>query len=199
MRSLLILAALALVAQPAAAQTKAPAKPEAKPAAKADPAKPAAAKPAAPKPPAPKPTPRIAFDARDPDSLAGLLSSMQAKATVKAKTTNSVSLDITTPGGGFGAQFVDCDAGGKSCQGLAFSTAFERTGVTLAHVNMFNRTQIACRAYLGEDNKPNVMYSAMLTSRLSSDEMKQHIGVWQGCLALFNEFTADPVRFITRG
>jgi len=33
----------------------------------------------------------------------------------------------------------------------------------------------------------------MITSRLSADEMKQHIGVWQGCLALFNEFSADPV------
>lgn len=197
MRTLVLTVALALAAAPAMAQTKPAAKAEAKPAAKPA-AKPDAPKPAA-KPPAPKPaTPKIAFDARDPDALITLLGTMQAKATVKAKTNHSVSLDVTTPGGGFGAQFVDCDASGKGCQGVAFSTAFERTGVTLAHVNMFNRTQIACRAYLTDDNKPNVMYSAMITSRLSSDEMKQHIGAWQGCLALFNEFTADPVRFISR-
>jgi hypothetical protein len=186
MRILALIAALALAA-PAAAQTKPPAKAEAKPAAKA-PAKPAAAKPA----------PKIAFDARDPQALVTLLAGMQAKATVKSKTPTSVSLDVVTPGGGFGAQFVDCDASGKACQGVAFSTAFQRTGVTLAHVNMFNRTQIACRAYLTDDNRPNVMYSAMITSRLSADEMKQHIGVWQGCLALFNEFSADPVRFLAR-
>lgn len=188
MRSLLILALLALAA-PAGAQTT-PTKPAA--------AKPAAPKPATSKPAAPKAAPKIAFDARDPDALINLLSTMQARASVKAKTANSVSLDVKTPGGGFGAQFVDCDATGKGCQGLAFSTAFERTGVTLAHVNIFNRTQIACRAYLGDDNRPNVMYSAMITSRLSADEMKQHIGVWQGCLSIFNEFTADPVRFISR-
>jgi hypothetical protein len=183
MRILALTAALALAAAPAAAQTKAPAKPAAKQA-----AKPAAGRPA----------PKIAFDARDPQALVTLLAGMQAKATVKSKTPTSVSLDVATPGGGFGAQFVDCDASGKGCQGVAFSTAFQRTGVTLAHVNMFNRTQIACRAYLTDDNRPNVMYSAMITSRLSSDEMKQHIGVWQGCLALFNEFTADPVRFLAR-
>lgn len=182
MRIAVLIAALTLVGAPALAQTKAPAKPAAKPAAKA-----------APKAPA-----KPAFDARDPDALTGLLAGMDAKAEIGAKTDTSVALKVTTPGGGFGVQYVDCDAKGKACQGLAFSTSFERKGPNLAQLNMFNRSQIACRGFLTDDGKSHVMYSAMLTSRMNAEEMRQHIGVWQGCLALFGQFNADPVRFLAR-
>jgi hypothetical protein len=180
MRTVLLIAALALMAAPAVGQTKAP-----------------AAKTPAPKPAA-KPAPKPAFDARDPNTLVTLLAGMDAKAEVGAKTETSVALKVTTPGGGFGMQFVDCDAKGKACQGVAFSTSFERKSPNLAQLNMFNRTQIACRGFLTDDGKSHVMYSAMLTSRTNAEEMRQHIGVWQGCLSLFGQFNADPVRFLAR-
>lgn len=183
MRSLFLIAALALAAAPALAQTKAPA---AKPAAKASAAKPAAK----------SASPKAAFDVRDPAALVALLATMDAKAEVKSKTEGSVSLNVTTPGGAFGIQFVGCDAEGKACRMLAFSTGYERRGATLAQLNIFNRTQIACRGFLTDDGKSNVMYAAMLTQRITTEEMRQHIGVWQGCLATFGQFTADPVRFI---
>jgi hypothetical protein len=189
MRTYLLIAALMLAAAPALAQTKAPA---AKPAAKGPAAK------AAPKP-APKPAtaPREAFDAHDPGDLVKLLAGMGATAEIaKTKAEGSVSLNISTPGGAFGAQFVGCDAEGKACRMLAFSTGFERRGATLAQLNIFNRTEIACRGFLTDDGKSNVMYAALLTQRLTAEEMRQHIGVWQGCLSTFGQFTADPVRFI---
>lgn len=187
MRIAVLIAALAFIAQPVSAQTKAPA-------AKSQPAKAPAPKAAAK--PAPKPAAKPAFDARDPDALVALLAGMNAKAEVTGKTDSSVALRVTTPGGGFGAQFVDCDAKGKACQGLAFSTGFEKKGPTLAQLNIFNRTQIACRGFLTDDGKSHVMYSAMLTGRLTADEMRQHIGIWQGCLGLFAGFNADPIRYI---
>lgn len=157
----------------------------ASPAVAAEPAK------AAPKAPA-KPAAGAAFDARDPAALVGLLASMDAKATVATPDQGIVVLDIVTPGGKFGAQFVDCDAKGKACGMVAFSTAFERRGPTLQQINVFNRTQVACRGYLTEDGRSNVMYGAMLTARMPAAEMKQHLGVWQGCLSTFGRFNREP-------
>lgn len=173
MRIAVLAALLALAAPPALAQPK--------PAAKA---------------PAGKASAKAAFDARNPASLISLLTAMDAKAERGPTGDGSVTLKVSTPGGGFGAQFVGCDAKGEACRGVAFSTAFERRGATLAQLNMFNRTQIACRGFLTDDGRSNVMYSAMLTSRLSAEDMRQHLGIWQGCLVTFNQFTADPVRFL---
>lgn len=153
----------------------------ASPAMAAEPAKPTA-----------KPAAAAAFDARDPAALVGLLASMDAKATIEAPDSGVVVLDIVTPGGKFGAQFVDCDAKGKACGMVAFSTAFERRGPTLQQINVFNRTQVACRGYLTDDGRSNVMYGALLTARMPAAEMKQHLGVWQGCLSSFGRFNRDP-------
>ncbi|WP_312160155.1 hypothetical protein [Phenylobacterium sp.] len=149
----------------------------------------AAAEPAKPAPKAP------AFDARDPAALVGLLAAMDAKASVVSSGEGVAVLDIVTPGGKFGAQFVDCDAKGKACGMVAFSTAFERRGPTLAQINVFNRTQVACRGYLTDDGRSNVMYGAMLTARMPAAEMRQHLGVWQGCLSTFGRFNRDPQAF----
>ena len=176
MRALAVLIALACAAPAFAAE---PAKPAPKAAAK----------------PAPKPA-GGAFDARDPAALIGLLASMDAKATVLGANDGVVVLDIATPGGRFGAQFVDCDAGGKACGMVAFSTAFDRRGANLAQINVFNRSQVACRGYLTDDGRANVMYGAMVTARTSAAEMKQHLGVWQGCLSTFGRFNREPQAFL---
>ena len=168
MRALAALLALALAAPALAAG---PAKPSARPAASS------------------------AFDARDPAALVGLLATMDAKANVLGANNGVVVLDIATPGGKFGAQFVDCDANGKACGMVAFSTAFERRGATLAQINLFNRSQVACRGYLTDDGRANVMYGAMLSARTNAAEMKQHLGIWQGCLATFGRFNREPQAF----
>ena len=155
-----------------------------------------AAEPAKPAPkPAAKPAATGAFDARDPAALVGLLASMDAKASVVGGADGVVVLDIATPGGKFGAQFVDCDPQGKACGMVAFSTAFERRGANLAQINVFNRSQVACRGYLTDDGRANVMYGAMITARTNAAEMKQHLGVWQGCLSTFGSFNRDPTAF----
>ena len=61
------------------------------------------------------------FDVRDPASLITLLKTMDAKAEVARTEATVVFVNVTTPGGDFGAQYVDCDAKGKACRGLVLS------------------------------------------------------------------------------
>lgn len=153
----------------------------------------AAEKPAA-KPAAPPPS---GADARDPTALIGVLAGLGAKAELaKSPPAGKVQTDVQTPGGGFGLQFVDCDPKGKACHAVVFSTAFDRKGLTLTQINGFNRQAVVCRGFLGEDNRPNLAYAALLTARLNTDDLKQQVGVWQGCLADFAAFTADPTAFL---
>src|SRR3990167_2680494 len=118
-------------------------------------------------------------------AVANLLAGAGAKTESARGGEGQVAMKVVTPGGGFGMQFANCDAKGKACAGVAFSTGFDRQAPTLAHMNLFNRTQFACRGFTGEDGKPNVMYSTLLTSRMTAEDMKQHLGVWQGCLGAF--------------
>jgi hypothetical protein len=199
MRTLVLaLAALAVAstAQAASPAAKPAPKAEAKPAAKPD-AKPAttAAKPA----PAAPPGLKIAkFDARDPDSIVALLAALDAKAKVSRIENGQAFLEVTTPGGGFGAQMIGCDAKGKACHAIALFTAYEKKGVTLADINDFNRSQLACRGILAPDGRPSVMYATLVNLRMTAEEMKQHMGAWQGCLTSFSEFTRDPVAFLSQ-
>lgn len=185
------LAALALASSAQAAD--APAKPAAKPAA------PAAAKPAPTKPGAGAPPLKIAnFDARDPASIVALVAALGAKATITKNQDGQVFLTIATPGGDFGAQMIGCDDKGKACHAMAMFTAFERKGPTLAQINDFNRAQMSCRGILTPDGRPSVMYSTLLTLRATAEEMRQHMGVWQGCLNGFAEFARDPEAYLSR-
>ena len=158
----------------------------------------AAASAAAP-PPAKPPAKAASFDARDPAALIGLLKSTGAQAEVMRASAEEVVLKVETPGGGFGIQYVDCGGQRRACRALAFSTAFERKSVSLAQINDFNRGQIACRGFLAEDGAPNIAYAALLSQRMSAEELKLHVGAWQGCLATFSDFTRDPTAFLALG
>ncbi|WP_304171200.1 hypothetical protein [Phenylobacterium aquaticum] len=144
-------------------------------------------------------TPKVAVtDARDPAAMIAVLAAMGAKSTLAKSPAGKVLVTVETPGGGFGLQFVDCDPAGKACHGLAFSTAFDRKSPTFAQLNSFNRDQVVCRGVLGADGRPNIAYSTLLSSRMNADDLKDHIGVWQGCLATFVEFTDDPAAFVAK-
>lgn len=190
MRSLVLTLAVLSLAAPAHAAAP-PAKPAAKPAPK-------------PSTPASKPAAGAAqalkianFDARDPDRIIALLAAVGAKGTVTKTENGQVFLTIATPGGDFGGQMIGCDPKGKACTGLAFFTAFDRKGPTLAQINDFNRAQFACRGFMNPAGQPGVMYPTLVNARMSADETRQHLGVWQGCLASFSEFTRDPVAFLS--
>lgn len=184
-----ILAAAAILlaaAAPPAAQKAAP-----KPApAKAAPAK------AAPQKAAPQKTASSAFDARDPASLSALLSQMGAKAQVMGRAGEDVDMKVTTPAYGFAVHFTGCTKAGQDCKAVAFTTQAGSAAPTLAQINGFNQSSITCKAWQDKGGKPHVMYSAMVTSADTRDEMQMHVGAWQGCLASFGEFLMDPPGYL---
>ena len=137
-----------------------------------------------------------AFDPTDPAGLMAVLASNDAKAQRIQAEGGVVVLNVETPAGKFGVQFVGCDDKGKSCDMAAFSTAFQQRGPTLAQINTFNRSQVACRGYLTEDGRSSVMYGLLLTPHLSQADLKQHLGVWQSCLATFGRFNREPQAFL---
>ena len=162
--------------------------------------KPATAKPAAPKSAAPKTAiPKTGtFDARRPADIVALLSGMEATTEIARKADGQVFMKVTTPGGGFGAQMVGCDEAFTSCKAIALYTAFARKGVNMVQINDYNRSQLTCRGVMAPTGEPSVMYAVLLNSRQTRDEMREHIGVWQGCLGGFGEFIQDPIGFLSR-
>lgn len=196
MRRFLLIAAL--IAGPAEAWAKAPAKsekPAAKPATKAAAQATKSAKPgsaAASTKPAKPAAPTGPFDARDPASLIALVASMDAKASVVERSETDVKLSVTTPYYSFGAQYVDCAPNGRGCQGVAFSTSSDKQRVTLAQINSFNQTSISCRAFMDKAGAPHIVYSTLVFPSDTRDEMRLHLGAWQGCLASFGAFLQDP-------
>jgi hypothetical protein len=188
MRRLVLIVALLLGPLPAGAAgpAKSPAD-AAKPAVKPPAAKPTAGKPA---------VPQGAFDARDPASLIALLTSMDAQAAVTTRSQTDVKLAVTTPGFSFGAQYVGCAANGKGCQALAFSTSSDKQRATLAQINAFNQTSISCRLFMDKGGQPHVVYSTILSATDSREQMRLHLGVWQGCLASFGAFLQDPTGYL---
>lgn len=141
---------------------------------------------------------QTAGDPRNPQTMVKVLAGMDAKAEVERTEADQVLMNVSTPGGSFGLQFANCQTGGKSCQGLAFSAAFEKRAVSLAQLNAYNQAELACRGFLAPDGKPYVMYSALITPKLTAEDLKLHVGVWQGCLVSFGEFTSDPTAFLAK-
>lgn len=152
-----------------------------------------AAKSKAPPPPRP-----AAFDARRPADIVALLAAMDAKAEVARQGNGQIFMTVTTPGGGFGAQMVGCEGEVATCRAAALYTAFSRKSVNLAQINDYNRSQLTCRGIMTPTGEPSVMYAILLNERMSREEMREHIGVWQGCLTGFGEFIQDPIGFLSR-
>ena len=157
--------------------------------------KPETVKSAEPKTAKPKAGP---FYATDPADIIALFASMGAKASTDHVEDGMVFLNVEVPGQNFNVQMIGCDPKGKACHAMAVYTVFDKSGVTLAQINDFNRSQFACRGLLTPDGHPSVMYAALVDARLNQDQTKAHLGVWQGCLKGFGEFVADPVEFLSK-
>lgn len=136
------------------------------------------------------------FDARSPESLVSLLGSMDAKATVTSRTESEVKLRVETPSFGFGAEFVGCSAAGKACRGLAFTASSQDQRATLAQLNSYNQTSVTCRVFQDNAGKPHVLYSTLLSASDTREEMRNHLGAWQGCLTSFGGFLQDPSGYL---
>ena len=155
----------------------------------------AAAKPAAASATGPAAPAAIAgFDARDPDSIIAMLKQMNAEGKIVKTTGDQVLVAITAPSVSFGAQLLGCDAKGKACHAMILSAGSEKP-VTLLQINVFNRAQPACRALQTADGKISLTYFALVTPRAATEDIRQQMAVWSGCIANFSEFLKDPAAF----
>jgi hypothetical protein len=146
----------------------------------------------------PAPVKAPAFDARRPADIIALLAAMDANAEILRKDQGQIFMKVTTPGGGFGTQMVGCDEVTGTCRAIALFSAFSSRSVNMAQINDYNRSQLTCRGIMTPSGEPSVMYAALLNARMTREEMREHVGVWQGCLTGFGEFIRDPVAFLSR-
>jgi hypothetical protein len=183
LRTALLIAAALAACSAAAAGKPAPHKaaPVAKPAT------------AAPVPAAPPTGP---FDAREPGNLIALLTSLDAKAQVASRDKDGVLLKVTSPVGGFDVQYAGCNQQGRACAGLQFDASAEAKTATLAEINGFNQSSLACRIYQDKAGKPHVVYSSLVFASSSRQDMLTHINAWRGCISDFGGFLKDPPGYL---
>ncbi|THD64635.1 YbjN domain-containing protein [Phenylobacterium sp.] len=182
--SLLTIAAV-LALGPAAAAAPAPA-----------PAK-AAAAPKAPAPAAPAAKAAEAeFDARDPASLAALLSSAGAKTQVVRREDGTTMVTVASTAATFSAQYAGCSPQGRGCKAVLFDNLVDQAGPSFAQLNAYNQSSAMCRGYEDRQSKPHVVYSTLLFAEDSRDRMKSQITAWLACVADFRDFLKDPNAYL---
>jgi hypothetical protein len=182
----LLLVAAAVLATGAAPKKPTPAKP-----ASSAPAKPAATAPAA-RPEAPG-----EFDARNPQSLIGLLTGAGGKAEIARKEEDSVLVGVTSLAANFSMQFVGCNAQGRACRAVQFDNlADDRAGPTFNQLNAYNQTSALCRGYEDKTGKPHVVYSTLLFEGDSKVRMTEQFRAWTGCIGEFRNFLKDPNAYL---
>jgi hypothetical protein len=172
----------------------------AKPAPKAAPAKTAAAapKPSSPKPEVVRPAPARAagFDARNPQTLIDLLAGLGARGEIVRAQDDGVMLKVTSPAGSFQAQFAGCDAHARACAALQFDASADARTATLAEINRFNQSSLACRMIQDNSGKPHVLYSALVSTGETPAQMLGDIDAWRGCIGDFGAFLKDPTGYL---
>ena len=175
-----LLAPLSAVAAPAKPKTAAQA--------------PAAAPPAAAKPAPAKPlvSPVADFDARNPSSVAAILNSGGAKASVVSKDADAVLLSVTSVAANFTVLFASCDAQGRACKALQFDYADDKPGPTFAQLNAFNQTSALCRGYEDKTGRAHVVYSTLLFADDPYEHFRSQMLAWTGCIGEFRNFLKDP-------
>ena len=160
-------------------------------------------KPAAKAPPASRPKPAAGaqaaasgFDARNPGSLIELMAGLDARAEIVRTEGDGVMLKVTSPAGGFVAQYGGCDAHGRACAAVQFDASAEARTATLAELNRFNLSSLTCRMVQDSAGKPHVLYSALVQAGESRQAMLADINAWRGCIGDFGAFLKDPTGYL---
>ena len=161
---------------------------------------------AAPKPAAHKPAPAAGkppvvesagpFDARDAANFSSLLGTLGAKAEVASRDKSGVLLKVTSPAGGFTAQFDGCNQQGRNCQAVQLDAQAEARTASITEVNGFNQSSLACRIVQDKAGKPHVLYSTLVFASTTRADMLTHVNAWRGCLADFSTFLKDPPGYL---
>ncbi|MCR5877437.1 hypothetical protein [Phenylobacterium sp. J367] len=136
------------------------------------------------------------FNAQDPASLVALLASLDAKAEIVQRDGEGVRLRVTSPAGGFVAEYAGCNAQGRACRALQFDAAADRSAPTLVQTNAFNQSSLTCRIVQDRASRPHVIYSTLLFPGDTRQEMQTQIAAWRACLGDFGAFLKDPPGYL---
>ncbi|MDO8901119.1 MAG: hypothetical protein Q7V15_07180 [Phenylobacterium sp.] len=133
--------------------------------------------------------------AREPSTLIAVLAGMGARGEMEGREAGQVRLNVVTPGGIFGAEFIGCDEAGRACRALGFTASVEKRAMTMDHLNAFNSRDILCRTILRGD-QVDIRYGLLLTDSQTEGDLRDHVAVWQRCLGAFAGLANDPAGFL---
>ncbi|MDP1617695.1 YbjN domain-containing protein [Phenylobacterium sp.] len=133
--------------------------------------------------------------ARDPSTLIAVLADMGARGEMEGREADQVRLNVVTPGGIFGAEFIGCDEAGRACRALGFTASVDKRAMTLDHLNRFNSRDILCRTVMRGD-QADIRYGLLLADSQTEDDLRDHVAVWQRCLGAFAGLANDPDGFL---
>ena len=132
-----------------------------------------------------------AMSPRDPSSWISILADMQARAELHSRDAGAVRLDVITPGGIFGAEFLGCGEQGRECRAARFTATLGERPVSDEELNTFNDQEVLCRA-VRHEGKIDVRYGLLISDQYLPADMKAHVGVWQGCLTAVGQLVTRP-------
>ncbi|MDP1874919.1 YbjN domain-containing protein [Phenylobacterium sp.] len=138
---------------------------------------------------------RAEAPARDPSTLIAVLAGMGARGEMEGREGGQVRLNVVTPGGIFGAEFIGCDEAGRACRALGFSASVEKRALTLEHLNAFNSRDILCRTVMRGD-QADIRYGLLLADSQTEGDLRDQVAVWQRCLGAFAGLANDPEAFL---
>jgi len=138
---------------------------------------------------------QTAAPARDPSTLIAVLAGMGARGEMDGREAGQVRLNVVTPGGIFGAEFIGCDEAGRACRALGFSASVDKRAMTLDHLNSFNSRDILCRTVMRGD-QVDVRYGLLLADSQTEGDLRDQVAVWQRCLGAFAGLANDPDAFL---
>lgn len=138
---------------------------------------------------------QTAAPARDPSTLIAVLAGMGARGEMEGREAGQVRLNVVTPGGIFGAEFIGCDQAGRACRALGFTASVDKRAMTLDHLNSFNSRDILCRTVMRGD-QVNVRYGLLLADSQTEGDLRDQVAVWQRCLGAFAGLANDPDGFL---
>ncbi|MGQ3018662.1 hypothetical protein [Phenylobacterium sp.] len=132
---------------------------------------------------------------RDPSTLIAVLAGMDARGEMEGREGGQVRLNVVTPGGIFGAEFIGCDEAGRACRALGFSASVAKRTLTLDHLNTFNSRDILCRAVM-RGEQADIRYGLLLADSQTEGDLRDQVAVWQRCLGAFAGLANDPEGFL---
>lgn len=118
--------------------------------------------------------------------VAQVLQAKGYKAEVGRDRVGDPMITSAVDGSNFRVLFYDCEAG--RCAAIQFATAFDmEKGLTLSHINSWNRERRFGRAYLDDEMDPFVEYDVDFEVGATTEAIGNAVAVWEAVVPAFKK------------